>query len=259
MIKAIFIDVDGTLLSHTQHAVPKSSECAIKRCRSKGIQVFMSTGRNPYELKKLPLNHLDFDGYVLVNGQLCLNEKKQPVFKQPFEEDAMKQFVSWFEAKQFPLAFVEADRIYINLLNDLVVKAERMISSDPPPLGSYAGGEVYQAITYFPLGKETAFDVPKGYKMTRWNDYGVDIIAENAGKVIGIEAFCKLNHWRREELMAIGDAQNDLDMLRYVGVSVAMGNAKEEVKAACDYVTDDIDANGLAKAIEYYEKQGCFD
>lgn len=57
----------------------------------------------------------------------------------------------------------------------------------------------------------------------------------------------------REETIAFGDGENDMGMLRYAGIGVALGNAEEEVKAAADYVTADIDDQGVWKALKHFE------
>ena len=60
------------------------------------------------------------------------------------------------------------------------------------------------------------------------------------------------NGLKREEIMAFGDGENDIDMLKFAGIGVAMGNASDEVKAAADYVTDSVDADGIAKALKHF-------
>lgn len=67
-IKAVFFDVDGTLISHRKHAVPVSTIRVIARLRKQGILTFVATGRHPIELKKLLPESLEFDAY------LCLME-----------------------------------------------------------------------------------------------------------------------------------------------------------------------------------------
>ena len=52
--------------------------------------------------------------------------------------------------------------------------------------------------------------------------------------------------------MAFGDGENDIEMLRFVGVGVAMGNGGDAVKAAADYVTDAVDEDGIAKALRHF-------
>ena len=64
MIKAIFFDIDGTLLSHRTRTIPQSTQIALKRLRERGIYTFIATGRHISEMKDLPLDNLEFDGYI---------------------------------------------------------------------------------------------------------------------------------------------------------------------------------------------------
>ena len=75
MIKAIFFDIDGTLLSHTTGRVSAEAAEALALLRRKGILLLAATGRHILEFSDLPVNHLEFDGYVTLNGQLCLDRK----------------------------------------------------------------------------------------------------------------------------------------------------------------------------------------
>ena len=75
MIKAVFFDIDGTLLSHKTNSVPASAVRALENLREKGILTFIATGRHLPELKKLhALDGLHFDGAVSLNGQYCCND-----------------------------------------------------------------------------------------------------------------------------------------------------------------------------------------
>ena len=88
--------------------------------------------------------------------------------------------------------------------------------------------------------------------MTRWYYGGLDIIAAGGGKMAGIKRYLEHIGIAPEEIIAFGDAENDLDMLRYAGIGVAMGNADEEVKAVADYVTADVDDDGIEKALKHF-------
>ena len=74
MTKAIFFDIDGTLLSHTTGRVSAEAAEAMASLRKKGILLLAATGRHILEFSDLPVNHLEFDGYVTLNGQLCLDK-----------------------------------------------------------------------------------------------------------------------------------------------------------------------------------------
>ena len=76
MIKAIFFDIDGTLLSHQSQSVPASTKKALKILKEKGIYTFIATGRHISEIKDLPLDDLEFEGYITLNGQYCYNKNK---------------------------------------------------------------------------------------------------------------------------------------------------------------------------------------
>lgn len=86
-------------------------------------------------------------------------------------------------------------------------------------------------------------------KVTRWNNYVVDIIASSGGKISGIKEYLRKNNIKREETMAFGDGENDIDMLKYVHIGVAMGNADDYVKENADYITDSVDNNDIRKAL----------
>lgn len=83
MVQAVFFDVDGTLLSHTQHLVPASTRRALDRLRKQGINRVLATGRHMLELDMLPVKDIDFDGYITLNGQLCLDAQKNIIFSNP--------------------------------------------------------------------------------------------------------------------------------------------------------------------------------
>ena len=82
--------------------------------------------------------------------------------------------------------------------------------------------------------------------------FGKDIIAGGGGKMAGIKRYLDIIGIKPEETIAFGDAENDLDMIRFAGIGVAMGNAEESVKAVADYVTADIDDDGIEKALKHY-------
>ena len=68
----------------------------------------------------------------------------------------------------------------------------------------------------------------------------------------GIKRYLDIIGIKPEEIIAFGDAENDLDMIRFAGIGVAMGNGEEAVKAAADYVTADIDDDGIEKALKHF-------
>ena len=88
--------------------------------------------------------------------------------------------------------------------------------------------------------------------ITSWHPTGIDIIPVGGGKSNGIKQYIKANNLKVEETMAFGDGDNDCGMLKFVGIGVAMGNASTKAKQAADYITDDIDNDGIKKALEHF-------
>lgn len=87
-------------------------------------------------------------------------------------------------------------------------------------------------------------------KSARWTSLFADIIPIDGGKNKGIDQMIKHYQINLGEVMAFGDGNNDIDMLKHVGVGVAMGNANDLVKAASDFVTDTINDDGIFKALK---------
>ena len=253
MVKAAFFDIDGTLFSHTMHRIPESARKAIHLLREKGVKVFLATGRGIEAIKKVSWGDLVFDGYITLNGQICLDAEENILFEAPIKGEDAAYLIDAFQTKTMPLAFVERDRTYLNFINETVHLAQESVAIPMLPLGEYTGAPIYQIIGYL-TREETMELAPKipNCKITRWYEDGIDIISKNGGKDNGIQKILDVYGFSREESIAFGDSDNDLEMVEYAGIGVAMGNAVESVKKAADYVTSHIDEDGIWNACEHF-------
>ena len=250
MVKVIFFDVDGTLVSHTQKEVSQSTRAALERLAQKGILRVLATGRHLGELAQLPVRDLSFDGYITLTGQLTLDADGQVISGSPITGEDKEMLIRLFREKTIPLSLVEKDRMYINFVDDYTRAAQSAISSPVPELGEYHGAEIYQAVAYLdPEAGDRLLRQLPGCKATRWDQYGIDIYSATGGKTVGIREFLKAKGIDRAQTMAFGDGENDMDMLKFVQTGVAMGNADEGLKAIADYVTDSVDQDGIYKAL----------
>ncbi len=254
MIKAAFFDVDGTLYSHESKSVPKSTMKALEALRNNGIKTFLATGRHFTEIDEFPVGKIPFDGYVMLTGQICADRDRKVIFGNPIEGADAEYLLNAYVNKEMPIMLVEKDRLFLNLVDETVIKGQAEISSPIPGVEEYEGAPVYQIICYGgkELEEELAPKLPN-CKITRWCPYGVDIISKTGGKVSGIQKMLELHQIAREEMIAFGDGENDIEMLSFAGIGVAMGNAEPEVKEVSDYVTSDIDDDGIWNACKYFE------
>ena len=254
MIKAVFFDVDGTLVSHKSKSIPDSAKQALITLRKKGIKVFLSTGRHIRELKNMPTNEVEFDGYILLNGQLGLDENQNIVFSNAFSKEDVDGLLDIFYKKEYPFVLVNAEGHYMNYINEFVEIAMEGVSTPIPPIREYQGEDLYQATVFVLPEEDENFSkkLPRGCKMARWGTHGADIIATEGGKAVGMKFFSELLGILPEEMMAFGDAQNDIDMIEYAGIGIAMGNGEECLKQIADYVTSDVDENGVFNALHNY-------
>lgn len=255
-IKAVFFDIDGTLLSHSTYSVPESTKKALRLLKEKGIRTFIATGRHISEMKELPIQDLDFDGYITLNGQYCFNEK-EVIYALPINQEDVDHIIEYVDKKHMPCIFVEDQEMYINFNNEVVETVQKAISTDLPMIGDIHRGyshPIYQVIPYDISEKTTKeiLDLMPHCKATCWHPLAMDIIPSEGGKQNGIHQVLEYYCIKQEETMSFGDGHNDIDMFDYTNISVAMGNANDEVKKAAQYVTDDIDDDGIYNALKHF-------
>lgn len=252
-IKVIFFDIDGTLLSHTTGSVPESTIRSIKKLQEKGIKVVVATGRDIVEMKKLPLDGIDFDGYLTLNGNICLDKDEKMFAGNEIDPGEVEVLVSIFEAGRIPFVLIGEESRYINYVDDVVIKTQESTHGTIPDIGEYKDEKIYQCLAF--VDSETRMKLEKMLdhcSITSWNDTGIDIIAKTGGKAAGIQKFLDKENISRSQTMAFGDGENDLTMLKFAGTGVALGNARDILKQNADYVTDHIDNDGIEKALIHF-------
>ena len=252
-IRAVFFDVDGTLLSHKLNDVPQETREALRRLREKGIKTVIATGRHMQEYSKLPVSEIEFDGYLTLNGQLLLDGNRKVYAGTAIDKGEMEVLEQIFRAKRIPFVLIGENDRYINYVNDTVVKTQAETMGTIPQIGTYEGENVYQILAFIPEHeKQILNDLLDECSITSWSETGIDIIPRGGGKASGIQKYLDENGLDRSQIMAFGDGENDIDMLQFAGIGVAMGNAGDTVKAAADYVTDTVDEDGIGNALRHF-------
>ena len=254
MIKAIFFDVDGTLVSFQTHTISPATLEALHTLRERGVKLFLSTGRHQVMLG--PVRELfEFDGYVTLSGQYCY-AGDQVLHRNPMSPQAIQELATAAADGAFSCIFLEGKEVYINCINDLSRRFVRDLNIPMPPVrpAEYAlGREVYQGVTFLDREHEhLLLDRAPHLKTTRWHPNFLDVLPNSGGKDVGMEAVLAHFGIPVEECMAFGDGENDLSMLVRAGVGVAMGTASDAVKAQADWATASVDEDGVVQALKHF-------
>lgn len=254
MIKAIFFDVDGTLVSFKTHKIPEDTRQALRLAAANGIKLFVATGRQHLEAERVLPKEL-FDGFIALNGQYCYAGKEM-VRKQAIDPGDLRVLVERLSHDPYPCEFVEENRLYMNMVNDTVRKSHGEVALGLPPVEDISGvpnREIFQIVAFFDASQEEAeMSLLPHCEATRWSPLFTDIVPKGGSKRVGIEAMLRHFGLTAAEAMAFGDGGNDIPMLRYVSTGIAMGNASPDVKAAADDTTDSVDEGGVYHALKRY-------
>lgn len=254
MVKAAFFDIDGTLYSHRTNSIPASALDALVRLHRSGVRIFLATGRSRAVLEELPpLQAIPYDGAITLNGAYCYDHHTL-IHHDPISPDDIRSLLAHLEREPIPCGFIEADQSYTNFYNQRVFDVHAAIHTPPLPLGDLQRGlthPVYQILLYV-TENDSISRIPMPHtRFARWHTGGVDGFSATAGKAAGVEKILAHYGISREEAIAFGDAENDLDMFGAVKTAVAMGNAAPRIRAAADYVTADVDKDGIYRALTH--------
>lgn len=222
--------------------------------RDKGIKVIIATGRNKDELAELKsVMEIPFDGYLLLNGQICLDDTMCVFAGNPIKREELEILAGIFQTKMIPFMFSGADGVYINYLDDTVKEVQTTTNGAIPNIGEYHGEDIYQICAFVGNDMKDLLDsFLDECEVTSWNPRAIDIIPKGGGKHVGIQLYLNANGLKPEHVMAFGDGENDLEMLKFAGIGVAMGNAVDSLKAVADYVTDSVEDEGIMHALRHF-------
>ena len=150
--------------------------------------------------------------------------------------------------------------IHINYVTDKVKKVSESINLPIPAVDNYYDflEENIDNILQINLfvgeekEKELMSKIFKNCESNRWHPLFTDVNTKGGGKHIGIDKIIEYYNIDISETIAFGDGGNDISMIKHAAIGVAMGNANESVKNIADYITDDVDNDGVYKALKHF-------
>lgn len=254
-MKALFLDVDGTLISFKTHRVPDSTRDALRRARERGVRLFIATGRPAGDLELL--SDIPYDGVAALNGADCVMRDGEVVVRHPIPRAEFERALRLSDELDFPLALELNSGVFVNRVTPEVERLAHLVAHPVPERADlrelFERSECCQLCFYLDrdLERRVMAELPS-LTANRWHPIFSDINLRGVDKATGLAAFAARLGFGRDRTMAFGDGGNDVPMLRAAGVGVAMGNACAEALEAADYVTADIDDEGLKKALEHF-------
>lgn len=250
MIKAAFFDIDGTLLSFNTHQVSQGTIEAFEMLQRQGVKTFISSGRPKILIPPLPIH---FDGYITVNGGYVLADDKV-ILRNPIPRQESNAYLRYVGENNITMMAFGEHRMYANR-HDAIARGlcDNLNLAMPPEadIEQLRDQEFFQYIAFVPREKDPELKALLPHcRLPRWHHSFCDIVSVENSKASGIEAILKHLGIKQNETIAFGDGGNDIEMLEYCGIGVAMGNASEEVKRHANHVTTSVDEEGIYTALK---------
>lgn len=264
MYQLIALDMDGTLLNKDKKISEKTHE-SIKALKEKGKKVVLATGR-PYNgvkryIKELDL--LDEDDYVVTyNGALVQSTKDSRVLLDvPLNVAAYKELYEVAKSLDVNIHAL-TDRSVMTPRDNPYTGIESRINEIPTierPVEDTPEDELIVKVMFIDDPEKLDEIIPKipewvkeKYSILRSAPYFLEFLDPRVNKGAGVHAIAKALGLKQQQVICVGDAGNDIAMIEYAEIGVAMGNASEDVKEIADYITKTNCQDGVAHVIDKF-------
>lgn len=266
----LFVDVDGTLVGHDDKLSPGVCE-AMRDAKAAGCETVICTGRSMYTARVVAKAVGADRVAVVLNGAVVVDwQTGATLRRETLDPSMVADAVTLMKgAGLAALCFgvEEDDRVIYaerdGWLPDLYIEwnAKRLayredvaasIVGPPVMVSAYGPPERTRPVARALSEKYGAKAAIIESAAPRYDCWCVEVHSPRAGKCAGAEVVARYRGVPRERTCAIGDHLNDVEMIRWAGVGIAMGDGRPEAKQAADYVTATLDDDGVARAIRRY-------
>jgi Cof subfamily protein (haloacid dehalogenase superfamily) len=263
-IELVVADLDGTLLD-PQHEVTERAAQAIKALREQGIKFMLATGKTRGSaLKIIEKLGLDTPG-VFVQGLVLQNADGSILRQTTLDPAIARQAITFAEDRGFSLVAYSGTTTYIRRRNH---NTNLIVEYGEPE--SQVVGPLQNILSSTPINKLAVIDRadPRRVKAVRWQlnmqfngaaslvqpavAEMIEVLPKGTSKGAGLKALLKDMGIAPSKVLAVGDGENDIEMLELAGIGVAVANADDFVKKAANHVTTASYGDGLAEAIERF-------
>ena len=252
-IKLIATDLDGTLLNSNKEISQYNQKIIKKLINEYNINFILSSGR-PYEGVKSYNKILENNNYsIIFNGASIVDNSGKVIYKQTVEENYAKTIIKLSE-KYDVCVHVYDNGKYIVSKEDFPIKSYVQKEQTIDPIIGLENIETYRFDKMLILGKRDILN--ELYKEISENtdvhssfsgDLSLEITSKIGNKGKSLEWICNNKGINPDNIIAFGDNYNDIEMIEYAGIGVAMANAEEELKQKANYIALSNEENGVGK------------
>lgn len=265
-IKAVFLDIDGTL-TNSNKTVSEYTKSQIKRLTDRGIYVILCSGRSNKDVCKYSQESLASNYSISSNGAQIYNCKtKENLYKSDIKYSDIKNIWNYCNKNNLEIVLNGEEKQYGNKAFCSDMYKNKTIIDNVEEL---EGSTIYQIIInsnyYYEMKEcESYIKLNENYKIANYSKeyirgdinskepYYIFVNNKSVDKGTAIKEFLKAMDIKREETICFGDRINDISMFKNCGHNVAMKNADEELKKIADYITSSNDEDGVACFINKY-------
>ncbi|WP_017473767.1 Cof-type HAD-IIB family hydrolase [Amphibacillus jilinensis] len=238
-LKLVALDLDGTLVSHGGERATEATVTAIKKAQQQGVEVVISTGR--HRSTSLPLaEQLGVNYMITLNGGEIWTRDGELLKRQAIDQATVEKIIEIHKQNQTFYWLVSHEKVYREVLPDNYL-AHQWIKF----------GFDVEDDTIRTAMQEQFRQLPT-IELSNSSLTNIELNAKGTHKAAAIDFLLQQLDLDFSQVMAVGDSINDLKMIEAAGVGVAMGNAQALVKERADWVTDELDQDGAAHAIEHF-------
>ena len=260
-IKLIAVDLDDTLLDNAQKISPRVKE-AVRQAVAQGVAVTLCTGRMHRSALRYALE-LDLDIPLLTynGGMIRCSMSGETLLHRPLDAQTATEVLALFRERGWYIQVYVDDVLYVKEHSTEARYYERVSGIPAVPIGDKLFSLDAAPTKMLALAEPELIKEIRSVLVARFGErlnapiskpVYLEIVHPSVNKGMALDFLARRLGIDRESVMAVGDSMNDLDMVRYAGWGVAMGNACEELKRIARVVTGPNDADGVAEAIEKY-------
>lgn len=253
MKRIFFFDIDNTLLDHRTHAIPTSALQAIAGLKRAGHMVVVATGRS-YGHAEPFVVQVDPDYVITQNGARILKHG-EAVLAIPLARAPLLAMFDWLCAQGHAFGVNHGKQGYVSdplpaVLAPLASVSMAAQSDDP----FYLREDAYQAWLFFDEALDSVL-MPEilrrfpDFGFVRWHKNAVDVMPAGVNKWTGCQWVMRATGFSAAQAIAFGDGLNDMEMLKGVGLGVAMDNGHPELKAVANRIAPALHLDGVARML----------